>query len=57
MATKNNGMTDKDYELLSELNYHYSFSQDDMDKRKPRKNGWDVTLLAYFGKLPSIWLS
>lgn len=55
MATKNTQMNDKDYELLSELNYHYQFAQDDMEKRKLRKNGWDETLLAYFGKLPSNW--
>ena len=45
----------QDSELLAELNYHYTFSQDDMDKRKLRKNGWDDTLKAYFGKLPSTW--
>jgi hypothetical protein len=55
MARINSSLDNKDYELLSELMYHYSFSQDDMDKRKLRKNGWDETVLAYFGKLPSNW--
>lgn len=55
MARNNSSLDNKDYELLSELMYHYSFSQDDMDKRKLRRNGWDETLLAYFGKLPSNW--
>lgn len=47
--------TFQDPELLSELNYHYQFSSDDMDKRKLRKNGWDDTLKAYYGKLPANW--
>ena len=56
MAKKNNQKKDtQNYELLAELNYHYQFSQDDMDKRKLRKNGWDDTLKAYFGKLPNNW--
>jgi hypothetical protein len=42
-------------ELLAELMYHYTFSQDDMDRRKLRKNGWDDIQKAYFGYLPANW--
>ena len=52
---KKNIQSDTNFELLAELNYHYTFGQDDMDKRKLRKNGWDDTLKAYFGKLPENW--
>lgn len=53
--SKNKANNFQDPELLSELMYHYSFSQDDMDKRKLRKNGWDDIQKAYFGYLPANW--
>ena len=45
----------QDPELFAEVQYHYTFSQDDMEKRKLRKNGWDDIIKAYFGYLPSNW--
>ncbi len=38
-APKNPKYTFQDPELFEEVMYHYTFSQDDMDKRKLRKNG------------------
>lgn len=45
----------QDPELFEEVQYHYTFSQDDMEKRKLRKNGWDDIIKAYFGYLPANW--
>ena len=45
----------QDPEKFESLMYHYTFSQDDMEKRKLRKNGWDDILKAYFGYLPANW--
>ena len=42
-------------EVFESLMYHYTFSQDDMEKRKLRKNGWDDIVKAYFGYLPANW--
>lgn len=53
--SKNKAANFQDPELLAELMYHYTFSQDDMDKRKLRKNGWDDIQKAYFGYLPANW--
>ena len=57
MAKKSKNKADnfQDPELLAELMYHYTFSQDDMDRRKLRKNGWDDIQKAYFGYLPANW--
>jgi len=54
-APKNPKYSFQDSELFEEVQYHYTFSQDDMDKRKLRKNGWDDILKAYFGYLPTNW--
>ena len=54
-APKNPKYSFQDPELFEEVMYHYTFSQDDMDKRKLRKNGWDDILKAYFGYLPANW--
>jgi len=53
--SKNKASNFQDPELLAELTYHYTYSQDDMDKRKLRKNGWDDIQKAYFGYLPANW--
>jgi len=53
--SKNKASNFQNPELLSELMYHYTLSQDDMDKRKLRKNGWDDIQKAYFGYLPANW--
>jgi hypothetical protein len=45
--SKNKASNFQDSTLLAELMYHYTFSQDDMDKRKLRKNGWDDVQKAY----------
>ena len=57
MAKKSKNKADnfQNPELLAELMYHYTYSQDDMDKRKLRKNGWDDIQKAYFGYLPANW--
>jgi hypothetical protein len=52
---KNPKYTFQDPELFEEVMYHYTFSQDDMEKRKLRKNGWDDIIKAYFGYLPANW--
>ncbi len=52
---KNPKYSFQDPELFEEVSYHYTYSQDDMDKRKLRKNGWDDIIKAYFGYLPANW--
>lgn len=51
--TKAEVSTDQDTLII--LSDHYTKGKQDMDTRRTRKNGWNETINAYMGKLPTNW--
>ena len=42
-------------EKIDQLMLHYNRGRQDMDTRRTRRNGWNETINAYMGKLPTNW--